>query len=524
MIEPAAGSDDVVSFGPFSLDPRRRLLLKDGAPVAVGARTLDTLMALVARPNESISKRELMAAVWPDVTVEEGSLRAQIAALRKALGDGKGDARYITTLAGRGYCFVAPISRVRDRGGERAAATKPALALPDKPSIAVLAFQNMSGDPEQEYFADGMVEEIITALSRIRWLFVIARNSSFTYKGQAVDVKQVGRELGVRYVLEGSVRKAGGRVRITPQLIDAISGAHIWADRFDGSLEDVFELQDKVASSVAGAIEPALQAVETARSASRPTNDLTAYDLYLRAWHNVLSYDKGRIDQALDLLEEATARDPGYGAALALAAYCYQQLQISGWAEDREANRRTAIDLARRAVQVATDDPIALGQAALVLGYFGEDIDAALALIDRALALNPSSARAWYWSGYLRLYSGRPGLAIEHFNSSLRLSPRDPTRGRSLTGIGIAEFFNERYEQAAATLLGSLQEFPTYAPTYRFLASCYAHMGRLDEAREIVERLRAFTTGVLESFSYIRNPRHRELFLSGLRLAMGETT
>jgi DNA-binding winged helix-turn-helix (wHTH) protein len=205
MIEPAAGSKDVVSFGPFSLDPRRRLLLKDGAPIVVGGRTLDTLMALVARPNEAISKRELMAVVWPDVTVEEGSLRVQIAALRKALGDGKGGARYITTLAGRGYCFVAPISRVRDLGGKRAAAaanfpapperakagsTKPALALPDKPSIAVLAFQNM--------------------LSRIRWLFVIARNSSFTYKGQTVDVKRVGRELGVRYVLEGSVRKAGG--------------------------------------------------------------------------------------------------------------------------------------------------------------------------------------------------------------------------------------------------------------------------------------------------------------------------
>jgi adenylate cyclase len=207
-----------------------------------------------------------------------------------------------------------------------------------------------------------------------------------------------------------------------------------------------------------------------------------------------------------------------------LAAYCHQQLQISGWAEDREANRRTAIDLARRAVQVATDDPTALGQAALVLGYFGEDIDAALALIDRALALNPSSARAWYWSGCLRSYAGRPGLSIEHFNNSLRLSPRDPTRGRSLTGIGIAQFFDQRYEEAAAALLASLQEFPTYAPTYRFLASCYAHMGRLEEAREIVERLRAFTTGVLESFSYVRNSGHRELLVSGLRLAMGETT
>jgi adenylate cyclase len=402
--------------------------------------------------------------------------------------------------------------------------TKPTLALPDRPSIAVLPFQNMSGDPEQEYFADGMVEEIITALSRIRWLFVIARNSSFTYKRQAIDVKQVGRELGVRYILEGSVRKAGGRVRITAQLIDAISRTHIWADRFEGSLEDVFELQDKVASSVAAAIEPALQAVETARSASRPTNDLTAYDLYLRAWHNVLSYDKGRIDQALDLLERAAARDPCYGPALALAAYCRQQLEVSGWTEDREANRRTAIDLAHRAVQVATDDPTVLGRAALVLGYFGEDIDAALALIDRALTLNPSSARAWYWSGYLRLYAGRLGLSIEHFNNSLRLSPRDPTRGRSLAGIGIAQFLDQRYQEAAATLLASLQELPTYAPTYRFLASCYAHMGRLDEAREIVERLRAFTTGVLASSSPLRDSGHRELFLSGLRLAMGETT
>src|SRR5438477_2555755 len=309
MIEPAAGSNDVVSFGPFSLDPRRRLLLKDGAPVAVGARTLDTLIALVARPNESISKRELMAAVWPDVTVEEGSLRAQIAALRKVLGDGKGGARYITTLAGRGYCFVAPISRVRDRGSERAAATKPALSLPDKPSIAVLAFQNMSGDPDQEYFADGMVEEIITALSRIRWLFVVARNSSFTYKGQAIDVKQVGRELGVRYVLEGSVRKGGGRVRITARLVEADTGAHLWADRFDGSLEDVFDLQDQVAISVAGVIEPALQAAEIRRAATRPTHDMTTYDLYLRALACFRTLSREGIVRARGLLERAITID-----------------------------------------------------------------------------------------------------------------------------------------------------------------------------------------------------------------------
>jgi adenylate cyclase len=213
------------------------------------------------------------------------------------------------------------------------AAEPPALPLPDKPSIAVLPFANMSGDPEQEYFADGMVEEIITALSRIRWLFVIARNSSFTYKGQAIDVKQVGRELGVRYVLEGSVRKAGDRVRITGQLIDTTTGAHLWADRFDGSLEDVFELQDKVASRVAGVIEPALQAAETARSAGRPTADLTAYDLYLRAYAMVLSSTR-QTPEALRLLERAIARDPHYGPALVWAANCCRRLVADGRSKD----------------------------------------------------------------------------------------------------------------------------------------------------------------------------------------------
>ena len=285
------------------------------------------------------------------------------------------------------------------------APASPALALPDKPSIAVLPFANMSGDPEQEYFADGMVEEIITALSRIRWLFVIARNSSFTYKGQAVDVKQVGRELGVRYVLEGSVRKAGSRVRITAQLIDAISGAHLWADRFDGSLEDVFDLQDKVASSVAGVIEPALQAAETARSAGRPTNDLTAYDLYLRAYAMVWSSAR-QIPEALRLMEQAIARDPRYGPALAWAAFCCFRLLVDDRSEDREADRLKGADFARRALEVAGDDPGVLANAALALAYFGEDIGAMMALVDRALALNPNFARGWHISGTLRIVGG----------------------------------------------------------------------------------------------------------------------
>jgi len=395
------------------------------------------------------------------------------------------------------------------------------LPLPDKPSIAVLPFANMSGDPEQEYFADGMVEEIITALSRIRWLFVIARNSTFTYKGQAVDTKQVGRELGVRYVLEGSVRKGGNRVRITGQLIDAVTGTHLWADRFDGSLEDVFDLQDKVASSVAGVIEPTLQAAEIRLSSARPTSDLTAYDFYLRALPHVFSQEWDGYALGLDLLGRAIERDPRYGSALAHAAYCHVGLYDNGWTDDPETNRRTSIDLARRSLRSGPDDPEVLAIAAFVLGRSGEDIDAAVGLIDRCLALNPSFARGWHWSGVLRNFSGQPDLALEHFDMSLRLSPRDRL-GFHLTPIGAALFFMRRFDQAAAKLLASLEQIPTFAVTYRFLASCYAHMGRLDEARAIVERLRAITPVVLPTVIPYRNPEHRELFLSGLRLAMGE--
>ena len=379
----------------------------------------------------------------------------------------------------------------------------------------------MSGDPEQEYFADGMVEEIITALSRIKWLFVIARNSSFTYKGRAIDVKQVGRELGVRYVLEGSVRRAGSRVRITAQLIEALSDTHLWADRFDGSLEDIFELQDKVAISVAGVIEPTLHVAEIRRSVQRPTSDLTAYDLYLRALSNAYTWEKGEIFAALDLLGQAIERDPQYGPALALAAMCQQNLHLNGWTETPETGRRDCINLARRALRVAGDDPYVLGNVAYVLGYFGEDIDAAVELIDRALAFNPSFAIGWQRSGWLRLWTGEPDLAIEHFETALRLSPRDRLAG-SYMAIGVGHFFARRFEEAAAMLLRSLQEHAGWPPTYRFLAACYAHIGQLDEAQETVRRLRAITPVVIPSAAHWRKPEHRELFLSGLRLASGE--
>ena len=401
-------------------------------------------------------------------------------------------------------------------------ASGPALTLPDKPSIAVLPFQNMSGDPEQEYFADGMVEEIITALSRIRWLFVIARNSSFTYKGQSIDVKQVGRELGVRYVLEGSVRKAGQRVRITGQLIDATTGTHLWADRFDGSLEDVFELQNKVAVSVAGVIEPRLQEAEITRSSERSTDDLTAYDLYLRAYAMFWSSTR-HIPEALRLTEQAIERDPRYGPALAWAAYCYVALLHGNRSENREADRPKAVDFARRALQVANDDPGVLANSAYALAYFGEDIRAMMALVDRALALNPSFARGWYISGVIKLWAGQPDVAIEHVEASMRLSPRAPI-GPALGVIGGAHFFARRFDEAVSKLLLAIQEDSSYIQPYRYLAACYAHLGHLDEAREIVARLLAITPVVVADANYLRIDEHRELFLSGLRLAAGEAT
>jgi TolB-like protein/class 3 adenylate cyclase len=411
-----------------------------------------------------------------------------------------------------------PTEQVRGPGED----SSPALALPDKPSIAVLPFQNMSGDPDQEYFADGMVEEIITALSRIRWLFVIARNSSFSYKGLSPDVKTVGRELGVRYVLEGSVRKSGTRVRITAQLIDALSGAHLWADRFDGSLEDVFDLQDKVASSVAGVIEPALQAAETARSAGRATSDLTAYDLHLRAYAMNLSSAR-QTPEMLRLLEQAIARDPRYGPALAWAAMCCHRLLLDGRSADPEADRLKGIDFARRALRVAGDDPGILVNAAFALAYFGEEIGAMMALVDRALALNPNFARGWHISGNLRVWAGQPDTAIEHMEAALRLSPRARV-GTSLLNIGIAHFFSRRFDEAVPKLLLAIQEDPSFQYPYRVLAACYAHMGRLDEAREIVTQLRALNSTVIPDLTYLRNTEHRALYLSGLRLAAGEAT
>jgi TolB-like protein len=500
----------VLAFGDHRLDIERRELRRGADIVEIEPKAFDLLAFLVLHRDRVVTKDELLQGVWGGRIVSESALTTRINAVRRALGDDGTAQRLVRTFTRKGIRFVGEVTERSDPA---------ALPLPDKPSIAVLPFLNLSGDPEQEYFADGMAEEIITALSRIRWLFVIARNSSFTYKGQPVDVKQVGRELGVRYILEGSVRKAGGRMRITAQLIDATAGTHLWADRFDGSLEDVFDLQDKVASSVAGVIEPALQAAETARSVSRPTNDLTAYDLYLRAF-SMLAASYRHAPEALRLIEQAIARDPRYGPALGWAAVCCELVVAGGRSEDPKADRRKGVDFARQALEVAGEDAGVLANAAVALAWFGEDIGAMTAVVDRALALNPSFARGWRISGILRNWMGQPDIAIAHTETSLRLNPRTQV-GPLCFNIGIAHFLARRFDEAVPKLLLAIEEGPSEPNRYRWLASCYAHMGRLDDTREVVERLRAITPVVIPDASYLRNPEHRELFLSGLRLAAG---
>jgi adenylate cyclase len=402
------------------------------------------------------------------------------------------------------------------------ASQAPALALPDKVSIAVLPFQNMSGDPEQDYFADGLVEDITTALARFKSLFVIARNSAFTYKGRLVDIKQIGRELGVRYVLEGSVRKAGSVLRITGQLIDASTGSHLWAEKFDGPLEDVFELQDKIASSVAGIIDPLLLQTEIERASARPTADLTSYDLYLRALPLFRAWAREPIAQAIVLLEQAIERDPRYGPALASLALCHSQNFLSGWGDAAvEVERCRA--LARRARDAAPDDPMTVSSAAGALLALGEDTDLLKRMVDGALARNPSHAFGWLWSGWIRTVSGEADLALEHFEMSLRLDPRATRRAFHLTGMGICHFFQRRFEQAAAVLEASFHELPTYPNTMWFLAACYAQMGRLDDAREFAARHGIGPGGQwLTVGPGFGTAEQSELFLSGLRRATAE--
>jgi adenylate cyclase len=397
------------------------------------------------------------------------------------------------------------------------------LPLPDKPSIAVLPFQNMSGDPEQEYFADGVVEDIITALSRMRWLFVIARNSSFTYKGRAVDVKQISRELGVRYILEGSVRKAANRVRITGQLIDSATSSHLWADRFDGALEDIFDLQDQVTASVVGAIGPKLEQAEIERAKRKPTESLDAYDYFLRGMAAIHQFNRDASNDALRLFYKAIELDPDFAAAHGAAARCYAQRVANGWMIDRQREIAETARLARRAAQLGRDDAVALCGAGLGLGMVVHDLEDGAALIDRALVLNPNLGIAWHFSGLARVWLGRPEEAIGHFTRAMRLSPLDPLIGQMHSGTAMAQFFSGRHDEAVASAEKAIREAPNWLPACLAAVVSNAVAGRMEEARRIVAKLRELDPGhcvsSLKNLYPLRRPEDLAKLEAGLRKA-----
>lgn len=366
-------------------------------------------------------------------------------------------------------------------------------ATPIKPSIAVLAFQNMTGDPEQEYFVDGMVDDIITALSRSKWLFVIARDSSFTYKGRIVDIKQVGRELGVRYVLEGSVRKAGSRVRISGQLIDSSTGGHLWADRFEGALEDVFALQDRITASVVGAIAPKLQQAEIDRSKRKPTDSLDAYDYYLRGlalMHTGLRGSRQDVSEALRLFSRAAEIDGEFAAAYGMAAWCHVVRNNYGWASNTLETVAEVGRLARKAIALGRDDAVALYTGGFALAQIVGNLQIGAANIDRALALDPNSAAAWHLSGWVRLYLGDPETAVAHMARAMRLDPLGPMEIGMINGTAAAHFLAGRYDEAAEWAERAVHAAADYAPALRMAAASFALSGKSAQAKSAMDRMR----------------------------------
>ena len=517
-------------FADCLLDLDRRELTRGSEPISLGPQVFDLLVYLLHNRERVVSKDDIFEAVWQGRIVSESTLTTHVNAVRKAIGDSGEAQSLLRTIPRKGFRFVGTVSAspapaARPLPGVQSGGAEAALALPDKPSIAVLPFQNLSGDTEQEYFADGMVEDIIAALSRMRWLFVIARNSSFTYKGRSVDIKQVGRELGVRYVLEGSVRKSANRVRITGQLIDATTGAHLWADRFEGMLDDIFDLQDQVAASVVGAIAPQLEQAEIARAKRKPTESLDAYDYYLRGVAGLADRptDREANDEALRLFLKAVELDADFAAAYGMAAWCYIYRKANGWAADPAKEITEAERLARRAVALGKDDAVALARGGHALAYVVEEFETGAAYTDQALVINPNYAVGWMLSGLVGVYRGETDVAIERLGRAVRLSPLDPLIFIAQTAYAIAHFFAGRYEESLSWAEKALRDYPDYQLALRISAAANALTGRQDRARQAVERLLqldpALRISNLKERYPIRRPEDLARWSDGLRRA-----
>jgi TolB-like protein/DNA-binding winged helix-turn-helix (wHTH) protein len=553
------------SFENYSLDTDRRELHCGTVLIGVEPQVFDLLVHLIRNRERVVSRDDLFDSIWSGRIVSESALSTRINAARRAIGDSGAEQRLIKTLPRKGVRFLGAVREGREIGerrnrplageastvrcepadpGETVEGPSAVLrcpltrqqmngkiclepALPDTPSIAVMPFNNLSGDPHQECFAAGVVEEIITALSRIPWLLVVARNFSFTYKGRPVDMRQVGRELGARYLIEGGVRKAASRVRITVQLVDALAGAHLWAGRFEGALDDNFDLQDQVTASIVGAIAPKLEQVEIERAKRKPAESLGAYDHYLRGIASLnASLNRRTRDGAKDALRffyKAIDLDPDFSSAYGMAALCYVARRGNHWTTDVAKETSEATQLARRAVELGKEDAIALAAGGHALAYFASDFESGSSFIDRARALNPNLARVWRWSGCERVLLGESEAALEYLACAMRLSPFDPSMYSMQAMAAYAHFFAGRYDEASSWAEQALRENPNYHPALRTVAAGNALAGRLENARKAMARLREFDPALrvsnLGDLTPFRRPEDVARHEEGLRRA-----
>lgn len=514
-------------FEDYVLDTDRRELRLGAGLAPLAPQVFDILVYLIRNRERVVSKDDLIAAIWDRRVVSESALTTRLNGVRSAIGDSGDEQRLIKTFPRKGIRFVGLV-REEEPAGSGAAdhITRPpraSLTLPDKPSIAVLPFANLSSGVLQDYFTDGVVEDIITELSRFSELFVIARNSSFSYKERSVDVRDVGRDLGVRYVLEGSVRKVGSRVRLTGQLIDAASAAHIWADRFESALDDIFALQDQMAESVVGAIAPRLEHAEIERAKWKPTENLNAYDCFLRGMAAWYDWTQSSHDNALKLFYQAIELDSEFARPYALAAGCYLMRKANGWIIDQAAEIAETGRLARLAADLGRTDAVALAWSAHALAHVVGDIKTGIALVDRALLLNANLAVAWQRSGWLRIYAGDCELAIEHLNRAMRLNPLDPLMHLAQSATAFGYFLLGDLDEASAWAERALYLRSNWPPALRVLAMSHALAGREQAARQAMTRLALVQPRLrvsnLQAQIFLHRPEHMARCMEAMRKA-----
>jgi adenylate cyclase len=504
-------------FGRVEVFPAAREARIDGLPLALGARAFDLLVALIEHRDRVIPKQELLDRAWPGLVVEEANLQVQISMLRKQLGS-----QVIATIPGRGYRFVSPVTSAQPHPAEQDADEH--LALPEHPSIAVMPFANMSGDPDQEYFADGMVDDILIALSHVRWLFVIARQSSFVYKFRLADVQQIRRELCVRYIVEGSVRKAGTRVRISAQLIETESGGHLWADRYDGDLRDIFALQDEITARIVSAVEESVRDAEIRRARAKPTGSLTAYDFYLRALPAWFGQTEADYKRTQALLGQALQADPEYAEALGTLADSVTNCTMQGWHESWASGVDEACRLADRALATGPDNSTCLASAAFAYGVLTHRFDEAIELANRAVMVHPNSVLVCNRAAAVYTTCGESDKAIARCEAACRMNPLDSKKAATFTYtvLAAALYMALRYDESIRAGRRALLFAPQANIARKYVAISLAQLGRTDEAQiEIAELLKHQPGASLADFRQqpFRHKWMHELHVEGLRKA-----